>query len=343
VSGTTTLLGGATCNIQVQFAPVTPTTVIAMLSATATVGGATDTLTLTSTGASPAHGTLREFPLPGNALAGDVAFGADGTIWFANFATNELGRMTPWGAVTEFTTPTPNAGTGRLTAGPDGNIWFTETSAARIGRITPAGIITEFRCPTTTARPFGITAGPASTLWVGYESATIARSTTAGTITEFPVQGASFTYGVAVGVDGNIWFTDTLGNIGRFVIATQAFTLFSVPADTLQPNALTSGPDGNIWYTNIIGGAVGRYNLTSGAKTIFGAPSGGSATQSIVAGPDNAVWVSVIDNRVLRVPITTGVVTITSVATQGAPGGITLGNDGNIWFAEGTLIGRITP
>ena len=155
--------------------------------------------------------------------------------------------------------------------------------------------------------------------------------------------GASFTYGVAAGVDGNIWFTDTLGNIGRFVIATQAITLFSGSRQHASAERPHLGPG---WQHLVYEHHRRRRRSIRphhGRQDHLWRALGRVGPQSIVAGPDNAIWVSVIDNRVLRVPITTGVVTITSVATQGAPGGITLGNDGNIWFAEGTSIGRITP
>ena len=56
-----------------------------------------------------------------------------------------IGRITPAGAITEFSTGlTPNGQPTGIAAGPDGNLWFTERRAHKIGRITPAGVVTLF-------------------------------------------------------------------------------------------------------------------------------------------------------------------------------------------------------
>ena len=69
-------------------------------------------------------------------------------------------------AITEFPTPTPNAGPWWITAGPDGNLWFTEFYVGQIGMINPTThAITEFPVPTGGASLQGITAGPDGNLW----------------------------------------------------------------------------------------------------------------------------------------------------------------------------------
>ena len=60
-------------------------------------------------------------------------------------AGNRIGRITPTGVVTEFSTGISEGSAPQgITAGPDGNLWFTESDASRIGRITPAGVASEF-------------------------------------------------------------------------------------------------------------------------------------------------------------------------------------------------------
>jgi hypothetical protein len=59
------------------------------------------------------------------------------------------------------------------------------------------------------------------------------------------------------GPDGNIWFTDFVGQrIGRITPAG-AFTEFPVPG---SPGGITAGPDGNIWFTEPL--AIGRLIIT---------------------------------------------------------------------------------
>jgi virginiamycin B lyase len=98
-------------------------------------------------------------------------------------------RITTSGDVTdEFSLPEP--ANGPIVASPDGNLWFTEVGLDdatvpadnpldNIVRMTPAGVVTEFALPTPGGGPFGLAIGP----------------------------------------DGNLWFTESAGNkIGRFTL-----------------------------------------------------------------------------------------------------------------------------
>jgi virginiamycin B lyase len=65
-----------------------------------------------------------------------ITAGPDGNLWFTEFATNRVGRITTAGVITEFaagiTGPAQPRG---ITTGPDGNLWFAEESTDRIGRL----------------------------------------------------------------------------------------------------------------------------------------------------------------------------------------------------------------
>ncbi len=67
-----------------------------------------------------------------------IATGSDGDLWFTEFATNQIGRITTSGAVTQWTLggSTGVSGPNSITLGPDGAMWFTEEKANKIGRIT---------------------------------------------------------------------------------------------------------------------------------------------------------------------------------------------------------------
>ena len=88
----------------------------------------------------------------------------DGNLWFNENAGNQIGRMTPDGAITEFPIPTPNSSAVGIVYAADGNLWFTEYSG-RIGRITLAGTITEFPVPTPASAPAWLAVGPDGNLW----------------------------------------------------------------------------------------------------------------------------------------------------------------------------------
>ena len=110
-------------------------------------------------------GVTTEFPTASGYTYGITA-GPDGNVWFAERFRNMIGRITPAGAITEFSVPTPGSEPIAITAGPDGNLWFAELNANQIGRITPAGVITEFFISTGSTLPYGITAGPDGNLWL---------------------------------------------------------------------------------------------------------------------------------------------------------------------------------
>ena len=130
---------------------------------------------------------------PNHGPAG-ITRGPDGNLWFTEVDAmngNQIGRITPTGQITEFSTGiTPGSQPFDITAGPDGNLWFTET-ADRIGRITPTGQVTEFTAGiTANSQPSGIVAGPDGNLWftepLGPNSlGAIARITPTGVVTEF--------------------------------------------------------------------------------------------------------------------------------------------------------------
>src|SRR4029450_11320803 len=91
-----------------------------------------------------------------------IIAGPDGNLWFTEPGINKIGRITPLGVVTEFSTGiTPGAAPIGITAGSDGNLWFTELFGDQIGRITPLGAVIEFGGGITAGAALGgITAGP---------------------------------------------------------------------------------------------------------------------------------------------------------------------------------------
>src|SRR5438128_620340 len=65
--------------------------------------------------------------------------------------------------------------------------------------------------------------------------------------------------GITAGPDGNLWFTERLGNrIGRITplgVVTE-FSAGITPSANLQ--GITAGPDGNLWFTEYGGNRIGR-------------------------------------------------------------------------------------
>jgi virginiamycin B lyase len=206
-------------------------------------------------------------PLVNGAAPQGIAAGRDGNLWFTEPGTDRIGRITPAGVITEFSTGiTPESDPTAITAGSDGNIWFTENSAGQIGRITPQGKVTEFPVDDLS----GITAGTDGNIWFTEPNANaIGRITSKGKVTEFSrgIASAAGPYGITTGCDGNLWFTEALGNrIGR-ITTTGKVTEFS---NGVTPGAnlgeITAGPDGNIWFIEFELTRIGRIGTGPSAK-----------------------------------------------------------------------------
>src|SRR5439155_6426898 len=83
-------------------------------------------------------GKIREFPITTAIFSqpGGITAGPDGNLWFTEIASNNIGRISTAGVITEFAVPTANSAPFGITAGPDGNLWFTEQNGNQIGRIS---------------------------------------------------------------------------------------------------------------------------------------------------------------------------------------------------------------
>ena len=81
------------------------------------------------------------------------------------------------------------------------------------------------------------------------------------------ISGASQPLFVAVGPDGNLWFTEFSGNrIGR-ITPQGVVTEFSAGIGPgAGPNAITAGPDGNLWFTENLVDRIGRITPAGGRR-----------------------------------------------------------------------------
>jgi virginiamycin B lyase len=172
---------------------------------------------------------------------------------------------------------------------------------------------------------------------LGFAAICVAISSSAAaqarTLTEFTLPSGSQPAGIAVGPDGNIWFTECFGNkIGRIAHAGE-ITEFLIPTPGSCPADITSGPDGNLWFTEFsVPAKIGRVTV-SGVITEFALPTVSSGPTVITAGPDGNLWFTeFFANQIGRItPL--GVIAEFAIPSSG-PAGITSGPDGNLWFTE---------
>ena len=186
---------------------------------------------------------------------------------------------------------------------------------------------------------------------LGGSLALAGASASANPVTEFSagITEGSGPSGIAVGPDGNLWFTEQNGNrIGR-ITTKGVVTEFSAGiTEGSGPSGIVAGPDGNLWFTEARGNRIGRITPEGVVMEFSAGISEGSEPTGIAVGPDGNLWFTEQNgNRIGRIT-TKGVVTEFSagISEGSQPFGITAGPglEGDLWFTEfnGNRIGRIT-
>jgi RHS repeat-associated protein len=268
----------------------------------------------------------------------------DGSVWFTQSASNQIGHLTPTGILTEWDNTAGSSSPHGIVRGPDGNYWFCEGSD--IGKINPAtGQISQYPLLTQYGGAQQITVGPDNNMWFTETHDTIGKITTAGTITEYQIDGGGLTNlpaGITAGPDGRLWFTETKSHMIGNITTSGAVTEYTLPSTTVLGGGITAGPDGKIWFTEDIpapgGAGIARMEPSSGLYVHFKAP--GTYLDQIT--PDNAgglVFTSY--GGVGRIDMAG------NVAMVSAPwgGGVTVSPDNAVWYTsvQNNSVERVAP
>jgi virginiamycin B lyase len=152
-------------------------------------------------------------------------------------------------------------------------------------------------------------------------------------------------YGIDRGDDGNLWFTELLGNrIGRINPTTGSITEYPIPTADSEPNGIYRAPSDYIWFTEFKGNKIGKIDIHSGVITEYPIPTENSQPFGIAGGPDGNVWFTEQAGNKIGVMSRNGtMIAEYAIPTANSePSGITIGSD--MWFTEfkGNKIGKIT-
>jgi streptogramin lyase len=267
-------------------------------------------------------GIFQDFEFPSQLAAHYPRYfapGTNGQEWFLADENEEptpiLGEVSPLGTISaQVLSVNPKSDIRGLAMGPEGDLWTTATrrqGRARISsilRITPAGEVSEFsRGLLKGAVPANITVGP----------------------------------------DTAMWFTDTVGRIGRidadgviheFPIGRPIFSAGRPPFEPSRP--IVAGPKQSLWF--IAGAnAIGRIS-TSGHVRFFTPHSSYRGYEALgdrgelvglATGPDGDLWFTRESGEVARMDGSGHVTTLTNRLVKAY--GIAFGNGGVAWVGEG--------
>ena len=118
-----------------------------------------------------------------------------------------------------------------IVAGPDGNMWFIDENAHQLVRMSMTGSFKEFNISASMpGNGVSMAVGADKKLYITDELTSITRVTTSGIATTIPIPSGDNTSidGIALGPDGNVWFTE-FAHIGK-VTPSGVITEFPYPA-----------------------------------------------------------------------------------------------------------------
>jgi virginiamycin B lyase len=224
-----------------------------------------------------------------------------------------------------------------------------QPDACLIGTTPPptGNFIVEFLVPTASAGLRDITHGPCWEFFTEFNGSKIGRISMTGQIVEYKTltHGAG-PWGVGVGFDQNLWFTENLANkIGRMSYSGTSQVEFKIPTSSAGPRGLWSGPNASMWFVETAANKIGEIKESTGVVTEFPIPTASSGANSIAQGADKNMWFTEnAANKIGRITAA-GVFTEWNLPTVNAhPTSIVPVEDENMYFLElgANKIGKIT-
>ncbi|MBI2864000.1 MAG: hypothetical protein HYX94_05510 [Chloroflexi bacterium] len=293
-----------------------------------------------------------------------IAPGADGSLYAADDQYHRVVRISASGIVTGFASGYNPYGCGQnvgdggpahnaclyypydVASGPDGSLYIADSGNVRIRRVDASGIITTVARVSTSRLAVAQDGSLYFDVWgSSYYSKLVRRLGPDGIIRTVAGTGA---YGGPLGDGGP---------------ATEAYLSAGI-------GGLAIGPDGSLYISDRDQHRVRRVTPDGIINTVAGTGSygfsgdGGPATearlsspQSIAVAPDGRLFIRDGGNKRIRVVATNGIITTlagngSASYSEGVPpattgvgdyGGLAMGPDGSLYFAQGDRIRRIFP
>jgi virginiamycin B lyase len=262
-----------------------------------------------------------------------IAAGPDGALWFCEYASGKVGRITTAMSVTgeygAFAHPQSIASAG-------GALWIVENGGAgNVDRIATDGSVSVYPLATNTY-PNGISAGRGNVLWFGSNEfdyvGTISTSGAYGATHALPKANGYPDHSVR-GPDGNQYFTlNGTGEIAKISQNGTNLRTYEEPGGHGSPEDVASGPDGRVWFTDPSKSTIFALS-TSGQFQRYPVPASVGLAGPLAFGPDGKLWFAGA-NGAGRLDPADGTVAAFALVEGGDPFGIALGPDGALYVTE---------
>jgi virginiamycin B lyase len=243
------------------------------------------------------YGSIRQFRLKTyDSQPEGIAPGPGGALYFAEngyaYATH-VGRISTDGRITEWNDS--NAMPKGVAAFSGGSVWFTD-GCGGLTVLDPRGKVSQYPLNGIPGETPAIVRAPDGALWFSEDgTARIGRIDASGKLTiynglMYQQKYNDLPYSVAVGPDGNLWWTATMSNvIWAMNLKGRIVHRFAIPTAGSQPWGITAGRDGALWFTETAGNKIGRVT-TRGTFAEYSLPTANAKPQGIASDARGTIW-----------------------------------------------------
>ena len=214
-------------------------------------------------------------PTPDSSPA-DLAFDAQGNLWFTEMNANRIAKLNPSKAksltsegITEYELPQPNSKPHFLTIAMNGWVWFTE-GENRIGRLDPEdGTFKEYDIPSPHSEPHEIIEAQDGSIWfVEFQTNKLGHlDPKTGKITEYPI-GPGNPHALVFAKNklwytqgGMFWVNTFFNKLGSLDPLTGEVEEMKIPPEKSVPHGMTVTSHDTLWLTQMFASKLGKLNL----------------------------------------------------------------------------------
>jgi virginiamycin B lyase len=248
-----------------------------------------------------------------------IVEGADGAMWFAEQAANNVCRIGANGDIDIHAMPIAGSGPTGLILGEDGNVWFSLAEAGRIGRISPDGRFDDFGGPRPGSRPLSLVARDGAIWFSQIGAGSIGRLTYDGEYTEFKTPSTdSAPRALALHQDGSIWGVLTNANALVRIDRDGRMAEFGVPGPPASLRGVTVAPDGDVYFTANATNKIGRMTASGRLVGQYAIPGENCGARCIMCTEAGRIFFSGFDAGEI-IELSSGESPATEVDRAGTP------------------------